>query len=383
MLLDTRTMVFALASGNLIMAIGLYVVNRTAHIRAITLWVTASVALFIAWTIFGLRGWIPVWSSVGFGFAALNIGYALEYSALAEFSGRTIRGPVLVGFVAAGIALNSLFYSMHPEDERSRVVLEFTIAALWLFACGFVTVVRLSPQERTSHLITAGFFFGNAIGDAVRVAQEVMNDSTSGSMMAVSPEHTLSAAVNYVAMFGTSLGFLLMSKERADYALLRMASLDTLTGLLNRRSFIDGADRELSRAQRQRLHTSMLMLDLDLFKAVNDTFGHIAGDLVLANFAHVLRYSVRPFDIAGRYGGEEFCVILPGTGLEEALGIAERIRGLVAQSPVNVHGTPIVTTVSIGVAEARFAAGTFAELIERADRALYAAKAAGRNCVRA
>jgi diguanylate cyclase (GGDEF)-like protein len=125
------------------------------------------------------------------------------------------------------------------------------------------------------------------------------------------------------------------------------------------------------------------MLDLDHFKNVNDSYGHPTGDLVLASFADVLHASLRPFDVIGRYGGEEFCVLLPGTGIGEATTIAERIRNISSQTPVEARAATIPYTVSIGVVQAPPGVITLDDLVDRADKALYQAKASGRNCVRA
>ena len=173
-----------------------------------------------------------------------------------------------------------------------------------------------------------------------------------------------------------------MTKERADSELIRTAATDSLTGLSNRRSFIESAERELHRAERQHLQTSVLMLDLDHFKGVNDTYGHPVGDLVLGSFARVLRSTLRPFDVVGRYGGEEFCVLLPGTGIDEAVAIAERIRLVTSSIRVETRTSTVAYTVSTGVVQAAPEDVSLGDLVDRADRALYQAKAGGRNCVR-
>lgn len=383
MLLDTRTMIFALASGSLIMAVGLLIVNvRGARMHAMTLWVIASFSLFAAWTLYGLRGLVPLWISVAVAFAALSAGYALQFVSLAVLAERRVRYGLVAALTLGGIVAHSLLYAGFPADERARIVLSSCIAASWLFACGVVLLVGTSREERTSHLLTSGFFLILGVADAVRGVGTMLYESPVISLFSATPLQTVAVIVNYVAMFGTSLGFILMTKERADNQLLRVASVDPLTGLLTRRTFVEAALLELSRAQRQHLRTSLLMLDLDLFKRVNDTYGHPAGDAVLANFARALRTSVRPFDIVGRYGGEEFCVVLPGTALDEAVVIAERIRTIASNTPTEWRGATIATTVSIGVVQAPDATVTLDELVEQADRALYLAKAEGRNCVR-
>ena len=154
------------------------------------------------------------------------------------------------------------------------------------------------------------------------------------------------------------------------------ARVDELTQLLNRRGFEEGADRELSRAARERTWVGVVAFDLDHFKRVNDRFGHEAGDRVLAHFAGCLRTSARGTDVVARMGGEEFVALLPGAGLERARLFAERVQGAL-RAPIAGASLPAVT-VSAGAA-AGFAPETIADLLKRADAALYEAKTSGRD----
>ena len=164
----------------------------------------------------------------------------------------------------------------------------------------------------------------------------------------------------------------------ADRRLLHMATYDALTGLLNRNAILRELAREHERARRYNRDLSVLMIDLDHFKQINDNWGHPAGDRVLAIMGRILRNAVRTCDHAGRYGGEECMVILVETPAPAAAVVAERIRAAVAAEDFGID-RPI--TVSLGVA-ATTSADTGAErMLERADTALYAAKGAGRNRV--
>jgi diguanylate cyclase (GGDEF)-like protein len=152
--------------------------------------------------------------------------------------------------------------------------------------------------------------------------------------------------------------------------------LDGLTSLLNRRGFDERLDAEIARSARFGHPLSLLLIDVDDFKLVNDRFGHAAGDEVLRSLASHIERSIRTIDIAARYGGEEFAVILPETPAEGALVVAERILGFHQPSLI---GAPI--TVTIGVAELDPVSGSKDELIQRSDEALYRAKRAGKNRV--
>jgi len=163
-----------------------------------------------------------------------------------------------------------------------------------------------------------------------------------------------------------------------------LATVDALTGCLNRRAFTDRLERELDRVRRYNVKLSVLMIDLDRFKDVNDTYGHIVGDGVLRKLGDLLRDEVRSVDLAARYGGEEFVILLPDTDLQGAVSFAERLRKRVEHENFAEKGDPLRITVSIGVASAS-TEGEITEpesLISRADEALYCAKNEGRNRVR-
>jgi two-component system cell cycle response regulator len=169
--------------------------------------------------------------------------------------------------------------------------------------------------------------------------------------------------------------------DKARYELL--ATVDPLTGCLNRRALEDKVDQELERVRRYGLALSVLMIDLDHFKLVNDTRGHLTGDSVLRQVGTLLRREVRAVDAVARYGGEEFVVLLPETPLNGARVFAERIRERIAEHDFGPAGEPLTVTVSIGVATVTAENPADHEtLIARADQALYRAKGGGRNLVR-
>jgi diguanylate cyclase (GGDEF)-like protein len=160
-----------------------------------------------------------------------------------------------------------------------------------------------------------------------------------------------------------------------------LASTDALTGLHNRRAFLALANNEWERFQRYGRPLSMLMVDADHFKSINDNFGHDVGDKVLAQLASHCSDARRGSDIVARLGGEEFAILLPETDLASAALVAEKLRSSIGAQTVEVDGTNIAITVSIGVAVAKRSISDLDDLIKRADMALYAAKRGGRNRV--
>jgi diguanylate cyclase (GGDEF)-like protein len=165
-------------------------------------------------------------------------------------------------------------------------------------------------------------------------------------------------------------------------SLERLTRIDGLTGLFNRSTFAEMARRELDRAQRVGGHTAILLLDLDHFKQINDTWGHPAGDAVLQHTAQVIASSVRSTDLVGRLGGEEFMVLLPDTAPPDARSLAEKIRIRLADTASPWQGALITITVSIGIGRTSAAENrSFEALYQEADKALYLAKQGGRNRV--
>lgn len=162
-----------------------------------------------------------------------------------------------------------------------------------------------------------------------------------------------------------------------------LARTDALTGLANRRAFDEAAAQELERAKRYATPLTLIMTDLDHFKSINDSHGHHVGDLVLQNFAATLTRSVRGVDLVGRWGGEEFVILMPGTTLDEALQAAERMRLAVASTPTRYEDRSCGYTASFGVAAFKPESPTLDSLLGRADAALYRAKDTGRNRVEA
>ncbi|MEB3887070.1 diguanylate cyclase [Lyngbya sp. CCY1209] len=169
--------------------------------------------------------------------------------------------------------------------------------------------------------------------------------------------------------------------KKALVELETLATTDSLTGISNRRHLLTLAEREFQRAQRYRNPFSILMLDIDHFKSINDTYGHATGDEALKLMADVTRNALRQVDIFGRFGGEEFVVFLPETPLPDAVTVADRIREAIASVSVAMDDAAIRMTVSIGVATYQTEEPNLDTLLMRADKALYEAKQRGRDRV--
>jgi len=185
---------------------------------------------------------------------------------------------------------------------------------------------------------------------------------------------------------GTVTHFVAIQRDFTQHKILaetleKLSKLDSLTDLYNHRSFNDFSEVEFSRVKRESGIYSILMIDIDHFKKINDSYGHAIGDAVLQHVAMLCKEHIRSHDIVARVGGEEFCIILPNTSKDVALTIAEKLRNILKTTPLVTNNNTIPMTVSIGAAELHHNDINHKDIIERADKALYLAKNNGRNQV--
>lgn len=201
------------------------------------------------------------------------------------------------------------------------------------------------------------------------------------SIMDTRPDHHFTPTdLNLLILFAQQAAVAVDNASLFDNV-QRLATLDSLTGLFNRRHFFDLARREYERAVRYGHPLSAVMLDIDRFKRVNDTYGHAAGDHVLQSVARLLREKLREVDILARYGGEEFVILLPNTTLQGARQVAERLHHSVSKLEIHSNGARIQVTISLGVSQLGTRCPSLDALLECADQALYTAKQSGRDQV--
>jgi diguanylate cyclase (GGDEF)-like protein len=179
----------------------------------------------------------------------------------------------------------------------------------------------------------------------------------------------------------TDVGMSQSLLKQALDSLSESSNRDGLTGIYNRRYLEQTLSTEFERSQRYGGDFSFIIFDLDFFKKVNDTYGHLGGDDVLVGVSQRVGQLLRATDVLGRYGGEEFAILLPSTDMEGAKILAERIRKAVAETPIMFKETPIPVSISIGLSQAMPEMPNYEQMIHGADMALYASKRAGRNCV--
>lgn len=328
----------------------------------------------------GLRGQIPDWASIGAANVLILLAFGQLVVGVHAFEGR--RAHPLVGF---GGALVWLLVTQIPfvwTAFAHRVAfVSFTIgchtaAAAWLFHLGRI------QEPLPSRRIAVGLLALISLTHAVRIGLTLGGPaSIDGTYATVGSGWVAFVAVQMVLQT-VLLGFVLVSlvKERAEDRQRRAAEVDGLTGVLTRRAF---RDRAAARLEADASRGALLIFDLDRFKTINDTHGHLAGDRVLAAFAEVVSRRLGPDDVFGRYGGEEFALFLATADVGAAWRLADGIRRDFAELDLVHDGRAIEATVSVGVAAVPMIEPELDRLVACADAGLYAAKQAGRDRVEA
>jgi len=370
-------MMVMVTAGTTAMAIAMAVV-RPERREGIGLWALALVAHALTYLLFMSRGRAPDWVSVILANTLLALAFALLLAAVSEFHGRTPpRLPVILPIAATAVLMAVFLERYHMRLLASSFVLAIQIGlilwALW----------RPEPpcQRRGAILISVALGAQGAILLA-RGIWYAMHQAPTQGFMGSGLGQSMTFLAAFVVVQLASLGFILMTKDRAEAINHDLANNDMLTGIPNRRLLQQTLRRDAERAMREHAPYAVLMVDIDHFKAVNDTHGHLAGDAVLRHVAHLLQARLRGQDMVGRWGGEEFLVLLPATTLEGAAQLAQTLRGSVCDAPCHHHGTPLPVTISIGICADTLQPGDRPRLlVDAADKALYAAKQGGRNRV--
>ncbi len=311
------------------------------------------------------------------GILLLNLNPAMVWAAANACNGRK---PHFSGIIAGAVVwLLAFAMPIIRESPTTQVALNLAVISFYLFAAAmeFWRGREERLQSRwplVTLLFLHGLFF---LGGTVEVAIGKMPNVgalTLDSWFGLIHFETL------IFVVGTAVFVVAMTKERAELHYRAAARIDSLTGVANRRAFMENAKALLDRSQQEDAPLSLIVFDLDWFKLVNDNFGHGTGDRVLQIFADLARHSLRATDSVGRPGGEEFAVILPGSSKGAAYVVAERIRIAFAEACRTLDRRELNATVSAGIAAAH-PSSTVDSLLAEADKCLYHAKAEGRNRV--
>lgn len=375
------TMLAMIIASSLMMAASMAVVGWGRRRDGLGRWAAALLVNAIGHLLIMLRGLIPDVLSIVVGNLMLSSVFVGMIAAVYQFQGRPVRWALLLAPPLLVLVFVSVFIDNFPA-RVSFVGLVIGLQAVWALLAALSH--RHATVGRGQWLLVAGLSL-EAVVLGGRALVAISTHSEATNILQSSALQTLTFLATFSVVLVSSVGFVFMSRDRADENNRVLAALDPLTGVANRRSLIAALDRDVARAQRMREPMALMMVDIDHFKDVNDQYGHPAGDRVLCSVVNVLRQRVRAQDLVGRYGGEEFMVLLPDTGLTGAQQLARALCKAVEESRCPADGVPgpgIAVAVSIGVFGGRLESGdSWDMLIAAADRALYQAKNNGRNRV--
>ena len=354
-----------------------------AHlVTAIRLWGSSCLMAAVGAVLIYLRAHLPGLLSVVVANGVVVLSFALAYFAICQLTKERCRHAVLVwGWVVVSFAVYGYGYAS-GADLQTRVITVALMKQPILAVLVLALLTRRSIPDRAAFRAMAVLYGSYAVISLLRAGYTLDADQLRMPQLFADPIQQLSVVSFFLVLALSSVLFALALGAALNAALYRQASIDGLTGVFNRRTFEDLARREIARSARGGRAPAMLMVDVDHFKQINDRHGHLTGDEVLASVARMLAASLRQPDLIGRWGGEEFCILLPDTGDLEVHTVAERLRTCVAEGiEVAQAQTTITVTVSIGVVTPDQVMRDFNAMLQAADEALYRAKSEGRNRV--
>ncbi|WP_298394379.1 GGDEF domain-containing protein [uncultured Azonexus sp.] len=377
MIFNTPTIFASVALVALIMAVCLILVGQEHKRDGMRAGGAGLFAHALAYCCFTLYGQAPLWLTYGVGNTLLALALACYAASLLRIHGQPVPwSRIFVLPVLMAVALAALIDTREPRMFAACLVL--ILQCLLIMAWTW----RYARHAGRAHLLLLLGGGISLIGLLLRVAAIASGAAAELPYDVSNLRQTVSVSIGTVTVMMFSLGLVLMAKEKTETALREMALRDALTGIANRRAIIEACEREIERARRVGTQLSIALLDIDHFKRINDSHGHLAGDAVLRQAAGLLRQRLRQSDEVGRYGGEEFLVLLPDTGRDGALTVIDSLRGAVAAQPAAFGDLRLPYRFSVGLWCGVPGPGdTSDSLIAHADAALYEVKAAGRDGV--
>ena len=351
---------------------------QNSSIHAVAWWGFADLMRAMSVVLFGLYGSIPDVISIDLANTILFTSFAMTWTGARIFDGRR---PLPLGLIAG--AMIWLVLCRVPgvmENTDLRVLLSSSIVAgyTWLTAYEFWRG-RSEPLVSRWPAIFMLFAHGSLFLLRTPLARMLPWSPTKEFFGSV----WLTVLSFEALLFTIAMAFILlaMAKERTEFRHKTAAMVDPLTGIANRRAFLHEGTLIMKKQSMDRRPGAVLLIDLDHFKSINDRFGHAIGDRVLQVFAESASANVKPTDLVGRLGGEEFAAVLYDVDRERALIMAEHIRSAFAAAAVEVDGRPVMATVSVGMVFNEDSTFDVSALLAQADQALYHAKERGRNRV--
>ena len=376
-MIDLRTLLLLMAVADLMLAAALWIGAGRGGREGLPYWGSSLVVRALAFSLFA--GFAPLPSgglAVGVALVALSI--TLQGASLLAFDRRSFAAWIHTAVIAAVAVPLQLV-----EREPTMAVLfgGVVLGTLLMAVSAMAWNLHALPSSRARVILAASFLIAG-VAFMLRGLGAMLSAESVASFQSPSGATALAWLAVFAAALAATLGYLLLHKGSADAEAERLATIDPLTGAYNRRTFHEIAERELARARRAGQPLSMVLIDLDHFREVNEKHGHVVGDEVLARFADLVRDSLRKEDMLVRFGGDQFLILLPEVPGPGAVVVAGRVRRRVSEETLNAAGRRFTLTVSLGVA-ARLDEGpeSVEGLLARATSALDLAKERGRNRV--
>ncbi len=376
-MIDVRTLLILVAVADALAAAILWTSAGRRLKHGVAGWIASLFCRAAACAVLAMSP-VPQATAFALSGALLSLSITLQGAALLSYDSRHLPAWVHSAMIAA-VAVP---FSLVGNDAPSGVLFGGVVFGTLLLVLAAITYqLRANPRSVARGVLFATFAVGSAAFYFRGLGVVLASDPLQAFIFPTALQSAMFIAAAASAITGT-FGFMLLQKERADREALRMATMDPLTGAYNRSTFHEIAEREISRARRAGQPLSIIMVDIDHFRPVNESFGVHAGDELLQKIAALIRTALRKEDMLVRYGGEEFLVMLPEVPGPGAVVVAGRIRKAVEAEPLEVAGKSVALTVSVGVS-ARLDEGpeSIESLLARADQALSLAKQRGRNRV--
>ena len=327
-----------------------------------------------------LRGLVPDAYSVVLGSLMFPIGYVFLDRSMREFLGHgKAQWRMQVGLAVLAAVAMAYWGVIQPDTGRRLMALSIILAAQ-LGMTGYFVARKTPDYMKNAGWMMALVLGLLCVGNLVRLVslflQAVPSNYLRGGPMLAWTVLNMS-----VLQGGVIVAFVWMTAARLHHNMEVQALTDSLTGLYNRRAVESMAERAIAASRRSQEPVSAILFDLDDFKTINDSFGHLCGDAMLVAIARCLERETRPGDVVARWGGDEFVLLLGRTHLAADKALAQRLQSAIERLRVNYHQDEISTSASFGVGELTDAAQGWEELILKCDRALYAVKDSGGNTV--
>lgn len=376
-MIDLRTLLLVLAVADLVLATALWMGGSQRLRDGMSQWAGSLAVRALGLLILASQGHLQP-GAVAVGAALVALSLTLQGAALLAFSRKSLAAWVHTAVIAA-VAVP--FQLLEP-DRAIGILFGGVVFGTLLLVLAAVCVQMRAPALSRAKAVLVACFAVVGLACLWRGVGAVLVVDPLRDFNAPAGSAAVSFLIAFAAAIAATFAFLLLHKERADAEARRLATIDPLTGAYNRSTFHEIAERELARALRAGQALSIVMLDIDHFRAINEQHGHRVGDEVLRQFADLVRSALRKEDMLVRYGGGAFLVMLPEVPGPGAVVVAGRIRRYVANEPIEAAGRKFAVTVSLGVA-ARLDEGpeSIDTLLARADSALALAKERGRNRV--